>query len=245
MKNRIFGSSVVALAFFGFIASPAMAQSTKTAVDTTMNTLTIQNQTASAIEGLESQIHIAQQKDIHVDISLECGLATDTTVKSKGKHSGDGTTADGSTARASVQVEVKVYDDTGTTELTQFEVKPAGPITFCRRTQTLEAKLQGFIDNSACFDADTGEFDPDDPNCNLEAEEIRLLLDTMNANAFNWVIENLDSGVYTIKAMIMINDCGSDPTQCSTTGDNGSFGSSIASVGNGMMVLDEIRLNNN
>ncbi len=245
MKNKIFGTGVIALAFFAFIASPVMAESTKTAVDTTMNTLSIQSLVASPIEGLESRIHIAQQKDIHVDISLECGLATDTTVKSKGKHSNDGSTADGSTANASVQVQVKVYDKSGTTELTQFKVNPARPITFCKRTQTLEAKLQGFIDNSACFDSETGEFNPGAEGCNLETEEIRLLLDTMNANAFNWVIENLDSGVYTIKAMIMINDCGSDPTFCSTTGENGSFGSSIASIGNGVMVLDEIRLNNN
>jgi hypothetical protein len=245
MKNKIFGSSIVALGFFACIASPLMAQSAKTAVDTTSNTLTIQSLVASPIEGLASQIHIAQQKDIHVDISLECGLATDTTVKSKGKHSEDKSTPDGSTATASVQVQVKVYDESGTTELTQFKVNPAGPITFCKRTQTLEAKLQGFIDNSACFDSETGDFSPDAEGCNLETEEIRLLLDTMNANAFNWVIENLDSGVYTIKAMVMINDCGSDPALCSFTGENGSVGHSMASVGNGVMILDEIRLSNN
>ena len=64
----------------------------------------------------------------------------------------------------------------------------------------------------------------------------------MNANAFNFVIENLDSGVYTVKAQAEIKNCSTDQQDCPVT--DGSTSSSMGMIGLGMMILDEIRLDN-
>ena len=91
MTSRIISNCITAAALVGLLASNVSAQSTKTAVGMFDNptsggvTLSILPGQAQPT-GMESVIHIAQQKDVHVDISLQCGLATDTTVKSKGKN---------------------------------------------------------------------------------------------------------------------------------------------------------------
>jgi hypothetical protein len=227
-------------ALVGFVAAQAFAAggttSTKAAVGTSLVRFIDQTNTFEPI--LTASIHIPQQKDIHADVSLECALMTDTTVRSKGKKAGDD--PDSATAEASVQVQVKVYDETGTIEVPGVSVIPAVPVTFCKRAQTLTAALQGYIGNSSCFDEDTGVFDP---QCaELFEEEVGLVLDTLNANAFNFVIENLDSGVYTIKAEAEIKDCTTDGQNCPVT--PGSESGSTAMIGLGVMVLDEVRLDN-
>lgn len=198
--------------------------------------------TSSSGEGyvaMTAPIHIAQQKDIHVDISLECNLYTETNVRSKNKVTGT------KTASANVAVKVNIYDSNS--NLVVGKVYPAGWVNFCGRDQTLSAQLQGFIDNLACFDpiledGSGGDFDPTNDGCNLEEEQIGLILDTWSANAFNFVIENLESDTYTVEAEVAIIDdenvaCNFEAgTQCS---------SSTATVRTGVMILDEIRLGNN
>jgi hypothetical protein len=237
-------STFIALALASLAAGPTAAaegtKSTKTAVQ--VESLTEIHQTNSFVPILSASIHIPEQKDIHVDVSAECGLATDTTVKSKGKHSDDGTSADSATAEAAVMIRVRVFDQNGV-EVPDV-VKPSRAVTFCKRTQTLSAKLQGFIATSGCFDAD-GNFRDDLAECTLYTEEIGLMLDTLQANAFNYLVENLNQGVYTVVAEAEIHTCSSDPAaNCATTGENGSSFSSTAMLGMRSMVLDEIHIDN-
>lgn len=246
MEERVMkylASTLLAIALGALATAPAFAQgtkSTKTAVQ--VESLKEIHETNSFVPILSGIIHIPSQKDIHVDISAECGLATETTVKSKGKHSNDGQEADSATAQAAVMVRVRVFDEDGNEVL--GVVTPNRAVTFCKRTQTLSAKLQGFIATSGCFDAD-GNFRDDLAECTLFTEEIGLMLDTLQANAFNFIVENLDQGVYTVVAESEIRTCSSDPAaNCTTTGDNGSSFGSAAMLGMRSMVLDEIRLDN-
>ncbi len=245
MRNLTF--AVVGAALVAFVAGPASAQDTSTAVGT--KGVQLLTETNSYVPIMAASIHMAQQKDINVDVSIECGLMTETIVRSKGKKAGD--EPDAALAEATVKIRVAVYDETGTTELTDVSVLPAFdltndlidnptnlPVTFCKRTQELTAALQGYIGSLSCFD-DNGDFLP---TCEaLYDEEIGLMLETMNANAFNFIVENLDSGTYVIKAEAEIDTC--DNTDVCVATD-GSESSSAAFVGLGSMVMDEVRLGN-
>ena len=83
-------------------------------------------------------------------------------------------------------------------------------------------------------DADTGGIVLD-IDC-LTFEEVELVLDTLNANAFNFVTANLDSGVYrvTVEAEIMSGGIAG----------NGEF-EAMALIGLGSMVIDEVRFIHN
>ena len=247
MRNLTF--AVVGAALVAFVAGPASALDTSTAVGT--KGVQLLTETNSYVPIMAASIHMAQQKDINVDVSIECGLMTETIVRSKGKKAGD--EPDAALAEATVKIRVAVYDETGTTELTDVSVLPAFdltddlidnptnlPVTFCKRTQELTAALQGYIDNLSCFDYETGNFLP---TCDaLYDEEIGLMLETMNANAFNFIVENLDSGTYVVKAEAEIDTCNNTDVCVHT---DGSESSSAAFVGLGSMVLDEVRLGNN
>ena len=83
-------------------------------------------------------------------------------------------------------------------------------------------------------DADTGGIVLD-IDC-LDFEEVELVLDTLNANAFNFVAANLDSGVYrvTVEAEIMTGG----------SAQEGAF-EAKALIGLGSMIVDEVRFIHN
>jgi hypothetical protein len=66
----------------------------------------------------------------------------------------------------------------------------------------------------------------------LEPEEVELILDTLNANAFNYVSPNLTAGIYKVTAESMITISGSE--------QEGEWEAN-AVVGMGSMIVDEIR----
>lgn len=143
------------------------------------------------------RIKTANKKELAFDLSLQCGLVTDTTVKSKGG------SKEGSNARGTIRVRIKVTDDSSGTVrfaepisgLDAFEVvdavnaaNPVG-IVYCDRFQQLEAKFAGL---NCTADLLTGVVTCEDP------EEIRLLLRSLNANAFNFLLPNVAPGAKTI-----------------------------------------------
>lgn len=219
------------------LATPAFGQSAKTGAATSSLTL-IQatQQTFSFDPILRSYIHVPQQKELIFDVSLQCGLYTDTLVKSKGGGK------DTSSAEATIAVRVAVTEILGVDSFGQpilGATSYAGPgegginengVVFCSRTQTLSAKLQGIIENLACFP--DGVFDPNAPGCELEFEEIQLVLETLNANAFNFVMPNLISGDYMVTAEAEVRS--------SIEVQNGSA-QALGLVGLGSMVVDEVR----
>ena len=171
-------------------------------------------------------IKLSEQKELLFSVSLECGLYTQTLVKSSGG------TKDTSTAQATVQVRVLVDGNI---------VTPAfpGPVTFCERFQQLSAKLQGIIENLACFvDADNNPatppvFDPTAPGCILTLEEIELVLRTLNANAFFFILPDVGVGTHNVEVQARIATLGSAQL--------GSWDAK-ALIGKGAVVVENHRL---
>ncbi len=110
-----------------------------------------------------------------------------------------------------------------------------GEVTFCRRSQTLAATFQGLLedeDGNVCLSAnpDTGVITIDE-DC-LQYEELQLILDTTNANAFNFVYRDLPQGNYLIEVQAMISS--------STSFQNGSA-DAWGAIGKGSAIVQEVR----
>ncbi|NWF77511.1 MAG: hypothetical protein HXY36_02790 [Chloroflexi bacterium] len=149
---------------------------------------------------LSNVIKMPNQKDLFIDVSLECGLYTKTLVKSKGL------VPDTSTAMALIKVRVWVDDD----------LAYPGEVTFNARTQTLTAKFAGML--------------VDDQ---LTEEELELILDTMSANSFNFILDDLPQGTHTVTVEAMI-----DTETLAQLG----VAEAWATIGNGSVTVEEVRM---
>jgi hypothetical protein len=145
---------------------------------------------------MQNYIKMATQKDLYFVVALQCGLVTDTTVRSV---SG---TRDSSSAQGSISVRMKVTNvDTG--EVRYAEPSEAGTyadggplgVTYCFRLQQLEAKFAGL--NCSV------DLNPESPTYGVvtctDPEELRLLLKTLNANSFNFYMADAVSGIHQIE----------------------------------------------
>jgi len=140
--------------------------------------------------------------------ALECGNYTDTLVRSK-----DGV-IDSSTAVSAVRVRVVIDPATlgvgmgpgrgGSYALPDnglaFEGSPGSGVdgagvTYCSRLQTLSAALQGVLSCPA------GSAIP--MECTTTPEDIGLLLNTLTANAFNFIAPDLTSGVHVVEVQAL------------------------------------------
>jgi hypothetical protein len=187
---------------------------------------------------LFNELHTANWADLNVDVSLECGLYTDTLVKSKGGKQ------ESSTAEAGVEVRVIVdgefVEQNGTVvyvEGTGREAIP-GNVTFCRRSQTLIAVFQGLLTNAVgdvCLSANplTGAITIDE-DC-LRPEELELILDTMNANSFNFIIPDVTSGTHSVAVIAQID------TNTDVSAGSGGTAEALAAIGKGTVTVDEVR----
>ena len=164
---------------------------------------------------LSNTLKTPNQKDLFVGVSLEVGLLTDTLVKSKNGVS--------DTSKADAGVEVQVLVD-------GVPAKP-GKVVFGRRTQTLTATFQGLIDGCLAVDPLTGGI-VIDPLC-VQPETLGLILETMNANAFNFIVEDLGTGVHNITVQARINLAAS--AQAGSANARGL-------IGHGSMTVEEVRL---
>lgn len=169
---------------------------------------------------LSSGLRTANQKDLFIDASFESGLYTRTLVKSK---SG---TSDTSSAESAIRVRILVDG---------VQAYP-GEVIFENRKQTLTAKLQGLLtdaDGNTCLsaDPDTGVITIDE-TC-LLPEEIELVLDTMSANSFNFVMDNLTAGYHTIEVQAKID---------TNTSVQEGEAEALATIGKGAVTIEEVRL---
>ncbi len=165
---------------------------------------------------LEQDIKTPNKKDLFIDVSLEAGLYTMTHVKSKGG------TKDESMAKAVIKVRVWVGD----------ELAYPGEVVFASRAQTLKAWFQGMVEDALVPDGNGGWII--DPEL-LEPEELELILETMNANSFNFIMPDLTSGVQTIKVQVMV---------ASTTDWQEGSADAWATVGNGSVTVELVRMIN-
>ena len=155
-------------------------------------------------------------------MALQCGLVTDTTVKS---HSGK---TDGATAKSHISVRIKVTYDGETDPVYALPGDEFLGVTYCSRVQTLEAKFAGLN----CTADANGKVTCVDP------EELRLLLSTLNANAFNYIITGVPVGTHTVEVQARAK------TNAGTFGTELGSASAEAFVGLGSLFVDEVQLIN-
>lgn len=184
---------------------------------------------------LKQQLKLANQKDLFLGASLQCGIVTDTTVKSM--NSTSTTSYDTAEARGTIRVRIKVTAPDGSVsyaapstgiDATNTLSGPNGGVVFCDRVQTLRAKFSGL---SCTADLLNGGV----VTCST-AEELQLILKTLNANAFNFVAPNLQSGVHTIEVQAKSS------AATSATGVNGSLGNANAFIGAGSVSVESVRM---
>jgi hypothetical protein len=228
MKMKKIAYAVAALGISTFVAGSAMAApSSKSAVmfgggEKGLSAL-MNKSSEGAATIMSSTIKTAEQKDLAIDVSLECNLVTRTKVS--------GQKGSKSTAGAEASVEVAVFMD-GTV------MAEPGWVTFCDRTQELSATLGGVLEECVVtVDPDTGVggFTKDD--CTFSDEDIELMLDTTTANSFNFILFDVGtagSEGHMIEVKTRISD--------STYGDGTFDASSNGYVGKGSVIVEEIQL---
>jgi len=208
MRNRLPILTNVA-AFVVLVATPAFAQSSKAAwrfaevialsqsADTDPNTTPDAGpNTTGWVNILRTYIKTPNDKELALGVSLQCGIVTDTTVRSKGGE------LDSSAAQARIRVRVKITPPGGAdpiyaepnngaylTDILPVPAEDARGITYCDRYQKLEAKFAGLN----CTADDAGVVTCTDP------EELRLILKTLNAHHFNFLYANANPGVQKIE----------------------------------------------
>lgn len=163
---------------------------------------------------LSNTLKTPNQKDLFIDVSLECGLYTKTKVK------GSGGQEDKATAEAGVYVQV----------LVDGEPAHPGEVVFCRRTQELTALFGGIMESCTDEDGD-GVITYDE--CEWTDEELELVLDTMNANAFNFIMDDLTAGEHTVDVQARIE---------TATAVGKGEATAYATIGNGSMTVEEVRM---
>jgi hypothetical protein len=193
-----------------------------------------QNYTGSWTILLTQNIKTPNQKDLIIDVSLETGLYTRTHVKSKRNSEGD-PSWDSSTAHAKVMVRVGVDGNYATVDPgVAQEAGVAFPrgVTFNEREQTLSAKFMGIF-TGACLIVDPVTHAVTINYTCLEPEELELILNTMSANSFNFVVADLTPGnhVITVEAMIEANGAA----------EEGKF-EAMAMVGQGSVTIELVRM---
>lgn len=164
---------------------------------------------------LQGSLHMAQDKDLVIGVSMEAGLFTETTVKSKLG------TADTSWAEALIEVQVLV------------DGVPAypGTVVYARRYQQLMARFGGIIDS--CTDANgDGRLDIG-TECTVTDEELQLVLDTMNANHFNFLLADLAAGDHVVEVQTRIG---------SSSSAMAGSASANAVIGKSSLTVEEVRL---
>jgi len=176
------------------------------------------------VDVLETTIKTSSQKDLVFDVALQCGIVTDTTVKSSGG------TQSAATARANIAVRVLVDGDPAEPDNSIDATKEnAEGVVFCDRLQTLAAKFAGL---NCTADLTTGVVTCTDP------EELQLILRTLNANAFNFAKDDVGVGVHRIVVQAR--------AQASVNFDDDASGGALAGAeafaGAGSLLVEEVRL---
>jgi hypothetical protein len=169
---------------------------------------------------MSGSMKTSSQKDLLISAAMEVGLYTRTLVSSKNG------TSDTSSALAGVEVRVVV--DAGTPN---ERIAYPGDVVFGRRNQQLTAVFQGLIDGCLTTDLTTGAVIID-PLC-VRPETLELVLDTMNANSFVFALDDMGTGVHTMKvqARMVMN----------TTVQTGDV-EARCTIGKGSMSVEEVRL---
>jgi hypothetical protein len=196
---------------------------------------------------LTQTIKIPQGKDLFIDVSLECGLTTNTKVMSKRLAK--------AAAFAEAVVEVRVLVGDVAVEVNEndaVEVNENGDtdITFARRSQTLIAEFAGSLenaDNESCLiftpDGSGGGSVTIDWEC-VQPETLQLILDTMQANSFNFIAPDLEAGEYNIAVEAKLSYIADNQSDQNILDGAAAEGEAFAEayLGNGSVTIETVRM---
>ena len=175
---------------------------------------------------MSTQIKTSNQKDLLFDAAFQCGLVTDTTVSSK-----NGTLST-STARGTIAVRVLVDGVPAEPDHSIDGNKDtAEGVVYCDRSQTLSARFSGL---NCTADATAGAV-----TC-ADNETLQLILRTLNANAFNFAMKDVSSGVHTITVQAKADAAASILDDAS----GGALTGAEAFIGAGSLNVESVRLIN-
>ena len=149
------------------------------------------------------QIKTANAKDLFMDVALQCGIFTRT--KSELKVGGDSSTATGI-------IEVRVWVDNIN------NLAAPGVVVYDKRVQTLNTELYTALLTSAGL-----------PITNIGYVE--LILNTLQAHAFNFVMPDVGPGLHTITVQAKL-----------TSTESGSSATAMAAVGMGSTTIESVRM---
>ena len=162
-----------------------------------------------------ARIKVPQGKELLVGVSAEVGLTTDTSIKGK---NGGAAKAIAGAKGVVIVVAHRIGDCAPGDGDTCGAVAAPGDVTLNSRVQTLNATLGGVIES--CTDGDLDGTIDISTDCVVTDEEIGLVLETVSANHFNFVLPNLDQGEYNITAYFTTRaDAAIDIDECTVGGD--------------------------
>jgi len=193
--KKLFSALAVTAAVV-LIAPPADAQSSKAAWRFKeligLSAATGGTTDTGWVDVLTTHIKTPNGKELAIGASLQCGLITDTTVKSK---NGD---LDSSASRGKIAVRVEITQPDGSVVYAQpsngadlsTDIALNGDgVTYCDRYQKLAARFSGLNCTASLA---TGIVTCADP------EELQLILKTLTANHFNFLHANAVPGVQKV-----------------------------------------------
>ena len=225
MKKKFFGLALIVMLSFALAIPSAYAASAK-ATAKVGNLAEVQATTSSVssedgwVTVLENQIKTSSQKDLFVDVSMECGLTTNTKVMSK--------KLERAVSNAEAAVYVRVLVD-GVVQKPEY-------VTFAKRKQTLIAEFAGDI--LGCLD-EYGHVIVDTEDACILEESVALILDTLSAHSFNFIAMDVGVGIHTVSVQAKVTY--DAELQELGYGDS-EFPGTTAWVGKGSMTVDEVRL---
>ena len=254
-KLSIVCLAVVMAVVFGFTTVNADPSSKATAQLGDLSVVEVSGSGGSGVSDVDNtgwvtlftqKIKTPQDKDLFINVSLECGLTTDTTVMSKKLAR--------AIAEAEAVVEVRVVVDD-----VAVPVNGIGDtdITFARRNQKLIAEFAGDI--SECMSIvvnDNGTPDNLEDDFSeividwacVDPEMLQLILDTMQANSFNFIVPDLDAMLHTVEVQAKLSYLASgnleqetiDSETVTMMAEGKAF--ARAYLGNGSVTIEVVRM---
>lgn len=182
-----------------------------------------------------ARIKVPNNQELLVGVSAEVGLTTDTSIKGK---NGGAAKAIAGASGVIIVVAHRVGDCSPGDNDACGQVALPGDVTLNSRVQTLHAKLGGVI--ISCSEGAVVIKD----DCIVEDEEIGLILETLSANHFNFVLQNLEQGTYDITAYFTTRAEGEidiDEDSVTAGGTVSARASATAFIGAYMVTLQQVR----
>lgn len=228
------------IVFLVFVVAMTFGISGAFAVQSAKATAQVGDVSAIPLDGqfhtiFDQWIKVPTFKDLFIDVSLECGLVTNTKVMSKALQR--------AVATAEAMVKVRVLVNGVPIKVGNFDLlTPDTEITYARREQTLIAEFAGSLaipDGETwgdCLEVGAGNITRIKPGC-LEEESLQLILDTMNANSFNFVAPDLPQGEYYIEVQAMLDYTAQVPEYTDADAK-----ATTALLGHGSVTIETVRM---